>query len=245
MFNRDIFFDSVRKSLFGGTLTQGQVDGMSAVLAAWEADPRSEDLRHLAYPLATDAHETGFEMQPIEEYGKGSGMEYGKQDPETGQTYYGRGYVQLTWRDNYRRADKELGFHDAGSLEWHAELALDPVVAAEVMFQGMEEGWFRTHEDGGPETLNRYFSEDADDAYGAREIINGDKHIVPSWSNGKSIGNLIAGYHADFLWALEEAKRAYEPFEPVVPTVLVITLQITVDLANRNTTAKLLEVRGD
>jgi len=36
------------------------------------------------------------EMQPIEEYGKGKGMKYGSPDPETGQTYYGRGFVQTT-----------------------------------------------------------------------------------------------------------------------------------------------------
>jgi hypothetical protein len=35
-------------------------------------------------------------MQPIEEYGKGRGMPYGKPDPTTGQVYYGRGFVQLT-----------------------------------------------------------------------------------------------------------------------------------------------------
>ena len=126
MFNRDVFFNAVRGSLFHGGMTQPQVDGMNAILDAWEENPRSDNLRHLAYPLATTAHETGFTMQPIEEYGKGQGMEYGKKDPETGQTYYGRGYVQLTWRDNYARADKELGFEGDESCEWHAENALDP-----------------------------------------------------------------------------------------------------------------------
>ena len=43
------------------------------------------------------------------------------------------------------------------------------------------------------------FGDDSDDSYGAREIINGDKHIVPSWSGGVSIGKLIAGYHDHFL----------------------------------------------
>jgi putative chitinase len=108
LFNRDVFFGAVRGSLFHGAMTQRQVDGMSAILDAWEENPRAEDLRWLAYPLATTAHETGFAMWPIEEYGKGEGMEYGKPDPETGQTYYGRGFVQLTWRENYVRADRSL-----------------------------------------------------------------------------------------------------------------------------------------
>jgi len=202
IFNRTIYFDKVRP-LFGGKLTQGQVDGQEAILSRWETEPPSKDLRHLAYALATTKHETASEMLPIEEYGKGSGMEYGKKDPETGQTYYGRGYVQLTWRDNYKRAADKLDLEGDNDLEWHAARALDPVIAAEVMFVGMEEGWFRTHKDGKPETLGRYFSDKVDDPYNAREIINGDKTKVPSWSNGVSIGNLIAGYHRDFLSALK------------------------------------------
>ena len=208
MFDRKIFFDAVRGSLFHGAMTQRQVDGMNAILSAWEENPRSSNLRWLAYPLATTAHETGFAMWPIEEYGRGEGMSYGKQDPETGQTYYGRGFVQLTWRENYARADKELGYGttetDWDSLEWNAGNALKLDIAAEVMFQGMDEGWFRGDEYG-RQNLERYFNEDTDDSYKAREIINGDKSKVPSWSNGVSIGNLIKQYHVAFLAALEAA----------------------------------------
>jgi hypothetical protein len=203
-------------------MTQQQVDGMNAILEAWEVNPWSDNLRHLSYPLATTAHETGFTMWPIEEYGKGSGKEYGKPDPETGQTYYGRGYVQLTWRDNYARADQELNFQNIDSLEWHAERALDHFVAAQVMFQGMTEGWFRSDNEG-CQDLDRYFNEGTDDSYGAREIINGDKHIVPSWSGGVSIGNLIKGYHVHFLAALEAACQP----APQVGKVYIKTITIT------------------
>src|SRR5215204_1323352 len=205
MFDRKIFFDAVRGSLFHGAMTQRQVDGMEAIIKAWEDRPRSSDLRWLSYPLATTAHETGFAMWPIEEYGKGAGMSYGETDPQTGETYYGRGFVQLTWRDNYARADQELGYVGEASLEWFAENALLLPVAAEVMFQGMDEGWFRS-DSNGVHNLDRYFNESTDDAYKAREIINGDKHIVPSWSGGISIGNLIKGYHTHFLAALEAAE---------------------------------------
>jgi hypothetical protein len=170
-------------------------------------------------------------MQPIEEYGKGDGKEYGKPDHETGQTYYGRGYVQLTWRDNYVRADDELGFGNVDSLEWHAERALDPVIAAEVMFQGMVEGWFRG-DDEGRQTLGRYFNNTADDAYGAREIINGDKHIVPSWSNGVSIGVLIDNYHMEFLAALDAATTDDEVGEVYIKTITITSrspIQIVIE----------------
>jgi hypothetical protein len=199
-----MFFESVRQSLFSGKLNQGQVDGMEAILEAWEEDFSLWDLRWLAYCLATTYHETSQEMLPIEEYGHGEGQPYGVLDPETGCAYYGRGYVQLTWRENYAKADKEIGLTGSSSCEWYAENALDPEYAAEIMFVGMSDGWFRS-DDEGPETLARYFNDTRDDPYGAREIINGDKHIVPSWSNGVSIGNLIAGYHKKFQTAVQNA----------------------------------------
>jgi len=223
MFDRKIYFDHVRKAPFGGSLDQGQVDGQNFILASWERDTTTTDLRWLAYALATTLHETAKTMRPIEEIGKGKGMPYGKPDPETKQTYYGRGFVQLTWRDNYVKATNELNLEGPDDLEWHAERALDP----DIMFLGMAEGWFRGDKQG-RQTLLRYFDDNTDDSYGAREIINGDKHIIPSWSGGKSIGKLIADYHTDFLSALT---AAYLPDE--VPTLpepepLVVTVRITV-----------------
>jgi predicted chitinase len=208
MINKQVFFDLVRIDPFGGSLNQEQVQGMEAILDVWEKYRADADVRWLAYMLATTAHETSFTMQPIEEYGKGSGMSYGKPDPETGETYYGRGFVQLTWIDNYIRADKEIAAQFPGietDLEHDADQALHPKIAAAVMVLGMEQGWFRTHDDLGPENLERYFNTGTDDPYEAREIINGDKHKVPTWSNGKSIGQLIANYHEAFLDALELA----------------------------------------
>jgi hypothetical protein len=218
MFDRGIYFDSVRGSLFGGKLTDQQVEGQEAILGEWEL-PQSDrsamtDLRHLAYPLATTLHETASTMWPIEEYGKGQGMSYGAPDPVTGFAYYGRGFVQLTWADNYKRATSELGLKGDADLYWHPDMALDPQIAADVMFIGMKEGWFRKSSDGKPQTLERWFNATVDDAFQAREIINGDKTKVPSWSGGVSIGNLIAGYHKKFLSALKASSAAVAPPQP-------------------------------
>jgi putative chitinase len=222
--DRQIFFDNVRPNPFPNKLNQGQVDGMEAILDAWEEDYSLWDLRWLAYCLATTYHETSAEMLPIEEYGKGSGMEYGKPDPQTGQTYYGRGYVQLTWRENYARADKECGLTGDTSCEWHAENALDPEIAAEVMFVGMRDGWFRSNSGGQPYTLQMFFNDTRDDPYGARDIINGDKTKVPSWSGGVSIGNLIKNYHQAFLEALHQAYVE----EPLPPPEAPVTRRFTI-----------------
>jgi hypothetical protein len=223
LFDRKVYFDSVRASLFNGIMDQQQVDGQNAIIADWEGSySGSGDLRWLAYALATTLHETASTCWPIEEYGKGSGQPYGQKDPETGQTYYGRGYVQLTWRENYAKATDELELTGADDdLEWHADRALDPFIAGHVMFRGMIEGWFRS-DSAGKQTLGRYFSSTADDPYAAREIINGDKKVVPSWSNGVSIGNLVASYHRNFLAALDAAQ--IEAPIPPQPQPVVSTL---------------------
>ena len=75
-------------------------------------------------------------MWPIEEYGKGAGKSYGQPDPDTGETYYGRGFVQLTWRENYAKASKILSLYDTRDLEWHAWMALDSLIATRVLFAG-------------------------------------------------------------------------------------------------------------
>jgi hypothetical protein len=158
------FFRLVRVNLFRGEISQDQVDGTNAILAAW---PKGADLRWLAYGLATAFHETDTAMKPIPEYGRGRGMRYGVPDKETGQVYYGRGYVQLTWRFNYARAEKEI----LGSDLVHApDNALKPEIAAAVMVRGMSEGWFTGV------GLDHYFPlarPKAADWVNARRIING------------------------------------------------------------------------
>lgn len=229
-FDRELYFDAVRSSLFAGKLTQQQVDGQNFILDVWEAQCLDWDRRWLAYPLATTLHETASTMWPIEEYGKGKGMAYGKPDPVTGKTYYGRGFVQLTWKENYAKMTPivQAAFPlDAVDLVYKPEQALLPDYAAEIMFEGMAAGMFRASSDGKRQTLERYFSSTVNDPYNAREIINGDKSKVPSWSNGVSIGNLIKGYHNKFLAALDGAvvedvaPPVPEPIPEPLPLVLV------------------------
>src|SRR3954471_13721270 len=109
MINRKFFFDQIRQSLFGGSIKPSQVVGLTAILDEWEANHWNSDDRWLAYILATPYHETDKTMQPIREYGRGKGKAYGNPDPQTGQVYYGRGLVQLTWFDNYRKAANHFG----------------------------------------------------------------------------------------------------------------------------------------
>lgn len=158
--NRDKFFPMVRAELFGGKLTQKQFEGLDYLLGAAAPDM---DRRQLAYVLATAQHETAATMQPIEEYGKGRKHKYGAVDPETGHAYFGRGYVQITWRDNYRKMGELLGVDLVNS----PELALDPSIAARIIFMGMELGSFTGRK------LADYFNDTKTDWTNARRIVNG------------------------------------------------------------------------
>lgn len=202
MFDRTAYFNVVRGSMFAGAMTQQQVDGQSAILSQWETSTTGTpmtDLRWLAYMLATTYHETAQKMWPIEEYGKGKGYEYGKPDKETGQTYYGRGFVQLTWKDNYSKATINLSLTDELDLVWHPEKALDLIIASRIMFRGMSEGWFTGKK------LGMYFNETKNDPYNARIIINNDV---------SKMGKQIAGYHDKFLVALETSWQEMIPVPP-------------------------------
>jgi predicted chitinase len=147
------------------------------------------DLRWLAYMLATVYHETAQQMWPIREYGEGKGQPYGEPD-ENGNCFYGRGFVQLTWKENYDRAGALLALVDNRDPVQHPDIVLDSLIAARVLFRGMSEGWFTGAK------LGDYLSETEDDPVNARQIING---------NDKD--ELIAGYHDTFLAALEAAER--------------------------------------
>jgi putative chitinase len=63
--NHAKFFAAVRPSLFGGRLSQNQVNGIKAIFDRWEAKPF--DARWLAYMLATAYHETDNTMCAISE----------------------------------------------------------------------------------------------------------------------------------------------------------------------------------
>lgn len=177
--NAPAFFASWREGF--GTLTQDRVDGINALLAEMEARAWTEP-RWWAYVLATAWHETGGTMRPLEEYGRGAGRPYGKVDPVTGKAYFGRGFVQLTWKENYQKLGGILGLPLVGE----PELALDPINAARIMCEGMARGLFTG------KGLGDYFDADTDDPRNARRIVNGtDK------------ADLIARYHANALQAVK------------------------------------------
>ena len=168
--HRDYFFDNIKYYLFK-SFSQGQVDGLNVFLDWYDTtnppipDRYHIDERMLAYIFATTYHETAATMQPIAEYGKGSGKPYGQPAGPYGQKYYGRGYVQLTWYDNYKRQDSKLKLNDR--LVKNADLALDPEIAKQVIVLGMADGDFTGKK------LGQFFTDTVTDWYNARTIVNG------------------------------------------------------------------------
>ncbi|MCJ2071199.1 hypothetical protein MKK75_20780 [Methylobacterium sp. J-030] len=188
---RATFFAHVRAAgPCGPRLSQVAVDGLSALLDAWDRLGWPADPRPVAYTLATAWHECRLDLS-IREDGLGRGHPYGV--PVDGRVYYGRGAAQLTWYDNYRTFGRRLGLDLVGD----PDLALVPATSAAILVIGARDGLFRPGH-----ALGRYFAADTDDPVGARAIVNGD---------GAKNGPRIAGYHRSFLAALRAALPADAP----------------------------------
>lgn len=129
------FFDAIRP-LFG-TLSTVQVQRIEAILYGFNGKGLST--QHQAYILATGFLESD-RFRTLEEYGKGRGKAYGKPGRNHGQIPYGRGLVQITWDENYEKADKRLGLNGALIRDYNLATRLD--IAVTILIRGMVEGWF-------------------------------------------------------------------------------------------------------
>lgn len=183
-FDHTKFFDLYKKEY--GKLTPPKVSGIENLLIYIERDPEVNDVRWAAYMMATVKHECADRWQPIEEFGKGAGRPYGKKVKVTGSdgkvymiAYYGRGYVQLTWKANYEKMSKALGYGD--DLLIHPARVMEPEIAYNIMSYGMRKGSFTGKK------LSDYIKGATCDYKNARRIING----LDKWA-------LIKGYAEKF-----------------------------------------------
>lgn len=185
--NETILFNTLRQ--MAGSLYQIQVDSVHAILNACTRLGVT-DKHQVSYILTTAYHEA--RLKPVIEIGLGLNRDYGKKLKMGGgpgkrvpystpdRLYYGRGFVQLTWYENYAQFAKLLGI----DLLNRPELALQPDYAAEIIVLGMQKGLFTGVD------LGRYFNAGRTDPVSARKIVNGmDK------------AELIAGYYSKILTA--------------------------------------------
>lgn len=207
--SRAPFYAEVRRAF--GDLTQSQVDGFEALLAAFAREP-GLPITHAAYILATPWHETGRRMQPVRETFADSdaqaiarldrawvrgqlpwvGRPYWRRDAR-GRAWFGRGLAQITHEDNYRRADRLIG---GVGLADDPSLALVPEHAIQILIRGMQSGIFTGKALG-----------DSADYVSMRWIINGDTNKPVRKGARQTMGQMIAGYARTF----ERALRATYP----------------------------------
>lgn len=211
------FFAAIRP-LFGGALSQSQVDGVNHILSATKGLPKS----YRAYLLATTHHETAKTMMPVRETlastdkaavarlekawkdGKLKWVKtpYWRFDKD-GKTWLGRGYVQLTHKANYQKAGKLIGV----DLVSNPNAAMVPQIAAKVLVDGSVQGIFTG------KRLGDYLP---GDYVGARRVINGT-------DKAETIAGLARGYEAalnHFDYAPEEAAAPAKPEKPATSNPL-------------------------
>ena len=191
MIDRKKFFDGYRREF--RRLSQSQVDALEFLLSGLEQsiDNGEITLEQGAYILGTIKHEVDDTYEPIEEYGKGKGKPYGRINPTTGKAYYGRGYTQNTWLDNYRKLTKAWN-------DQHPDEPIDFVKRPELLLQRKYAWWatvyaMRTGLYTGRK-LRDYINARKTDHLNARRIVN----LMDRAS-------LIAGYAEDFETILREA----------------------------------------
>lgn len=178
MINRDTFFAKLKELKLFTTLTQLQVDSIDAILNEIESQGINDN-RQAAYIFATAYHECydpkhpETRLTPIKEFGGDKYLKGKKYYP-----YFGRGFSQLTWPDNYKKEAKRLGI----DLVNNPDLMLDIPTAANSHVYCMAHGVYTGKK------LSDYINAAKCDFKNARRIVNGtDK------------ADVIAGYAQNFL----------------------------------------------
>lgn len=136
-------------------------------IAAIKAECRAQDLgldTQVAYVLATTQWETAQTFRPVreafwetEEWRKKHFRYY---------PFYGRGFVQLTWKNNYEKYSRLLGI----DLVNNPDLAMEPATALFVLVHGFRTGTFTGRK------ITDYITMSHTDFINARRCINGSDH---------------------------------------------------------------------
>jgi hypothetical protein len=143
------------------------------VLAAL-ATIRAETAGFLPIDEAVSAWNTPPDGPPYSLYDHRADL--GNRGPGDGAAYRGRGFVQLTGRDNYRRIGQRLGI----DLEANPELAQEPRTAARILaaFLRQQEPRLRA-------------ALASDDLAAARRVVNGGSHGLEAFTSAYRAGQAL------------------------------------------------------
>ena len=75
------FFDDIRRTVFGGSMTAAQVAGVTKIIEYRDTQYRGVTNNQLAYILATAFHETARRCAPCTEYGSAAYLKSKKYFP--------------------------------------------------------------------------------------------------------------------------------------------------------------------
>lgn len=135
-------------------------DTVKAII--WECRNHELGLKsQIAYVLATVEHETAGTFKPVkeaywlDENWRKNNLRY--------YPYYGRGFVQLTWRENYQKYSKILGV----DLVKNPDILLEPNVSLFILVHGFRHGTFTGAK------IADYLNYSRKDYVNARRCING------------------------------------------------------------------------
>ena len=189
------------RAIFGGKLTQEQVDGINIILETMDRDEfKVVDKRHAAYILATSFWETGRTMEAVKEKTDKTGEQYffrmydingsrpqvakrlGNTIPGDGIKFAGRGQVQLTGRTNYTNMGKYLKL----DLVNKPDLLLDTKISARVLVYGLLNGSFTGV------SIKKYLTSTKTDYVNARRVVNGVDKAEEIASIAKSFERAIS-----------------------------------------------------
>ncbi|SEA13175.1 glycoside hydrolase family 19 protein [Bizionia paragorgiae] len=144
-----------------GKLDSVQIKSLKGIINAFDKYGDGDGSK-LAYIIATAWHES--RLRPIKEWRASLGTPLRAiQDKYWHTGFYGRGFVQLTWQNNYRKMSEFLGV----DLVNNPDLALKPEYATKILVYGMVNGSFTGKK------LSDYISPSYSDFYNARRIVNG------------------------------------------------------------------------
>lgn len=225
-----IDYDAIRPHMPGEKLLQSQIDGMNAIISAFNKWGDGNKQR-LAVILGTGRWETGHTFQPVKETQTArdktppsdttvirrldaafkAGKLLGVKTPYWRKGWFGRGFVQLTHEANYQGPARDAVLKAFG-VDIHAnrDETLRPDIAAFILVRGMLEGWFT-----GRKLLQYVDDLDDDDVKDLHEYL-----ISRAVVNGHDKAKQIADYALQFEHALVAAPIPVTPFpsEPAGPT---------------------------
>lgn len=152
---------ALEKGVFNYTLSNMRRSNLEVILNEIDAQEIT-DMRQVAYIMATVWNEC--RLLSIPEIRAKEGTEVWKaQERYWKDGFYGRGFCQLTFKENYAKFSPVVGM----DLVAEPDLVLLPKIGAKILVVGMKQGMFTGKK------LDQFFFDGTAGWYHARSIVNG------------------------------------------------------------------------